>query len=409
MFDTRIAYVAESGAGRRRGSSASRSWTATATTSAIVTAGDTIVLTPRLSPKAAQLAYVSFVGGRPAGPDRSISARGEQRPLVSERRDELRPALFARRQPDRLFDDARGRTATSMSSAANGGAPQRLTTSPGIDTDPSFSPDGSRIVFESDRSGTQQLYIMNADGIGQRRISFGGGWYAAPEWSPDGEWIAFTRRGPATGGGSASSKPDGSGEKMLTDGPRDEGPSWAASSREILFQRAGPDGRTGALPGGARRAATPRKVVHSAGRIGPRLVGSDGLMRKRSFLLAACARRAAPPRRNCRACRRRAARAPPAPMLHGHRRAARRLRSRNRAATRLFRRRQRGPDRAGESRRSPPRRNGCGSIPKSWCGSKAMATRATRATMRWRSARGARRKCAIIWCCSACPRRSCRP
>ena len=37
---------------------------------------------------------------------------------------------------------------------ADGSAPQRLTSTPGIDTAPSFSPDGSKIVFESDRSGT---------------------------------------------------------------------------------------------------------------------------------------------------------------------------------------------------------------------------------------------------------------
>ena len=39
----------------------------------------------------------------------------------------------------------------------------------------SYSPDGRRIVFESDRGGTQQLYVMDADGSNQRRISFGGG------------------------------------------------------------------------------------------------------------------------------------------------------------------------------------------------------------------------------------------
>src|SRR3546814_16601660 len=69
--------------------------------------------------------------------------------------------------------------------SASGGRPQRLTTSPGIDTGGSYSPDGSRIVFESDRSGGQQLYVMDANGGNKRRISFGGGRYATPVWSTD--------------------------------------------------------------------------------------------------------------------------------------------------------------------------------------------------------------------------------
>src|SRR3546814_16300788 len=74
----------------------------------------------------------------------------------------------------------------------------RLTTSPGIDTGGSYSPDGSKIVFESDRGGSQQLYVMNADGSGQQRISFGDGRYGTPAWSPRGDLIAFTKMG---GGG----------------------------------------------------------------------------------------------------------------------------------------------------------------------------------------------------------------
>ena len=93
---------------------------------------------------------------------------------------------------------------------------------------------------------------MNADGSGQRRISFGGGRYAAPDWSPDGDWIAFTRREPG-GRRIGIMEPDGSGERLLTNGPGDEGASWAASSRELVFQRTDAGGTFGPLPHLARR------------------------------------------------------------------------------------------------------------------------------------------------------------
>ena len=74
-------------------------------------------------------------------------------------------------------------------------------------------------MFESDRSGSQQLYVMNADGSGERRISFG---KAA---------VCVARLESRTGNGSPSPsagrtgrrigiiKPDGTGETMLTAGP----------------------------------------------------------------------------------------------------------------------------------------------------------------------------------------------
>src|SRR5439155_1578631 len=71
-----------------------------------------------------------------------------------------------------------------------------------------------------------------------------GGWYAAPEWSPDGEWIAFTRRS-ASGRSIGIIKLDGTGEKALTNGPADEGASWAASSRELIFDRVEATGASG--------------------------------------------------------------------------------------------------------------------------------------------------------------------
>lgn len=243
LFDTRIAYVAESGVGTGLVKRVAV-MDSDGTNHRYVTAGDTIVLTPRLSPEADRLAFVSYVGGVPQV--RLIDvATGNQRPLVPSGN----AISFAPRfSPDGrriAFSMMLGGNADLYIVSANGGYPQRLTFSPGIETDPSFSPDGSRIVFESDRGGAQQLYVMNADGSGQRRLTFGGsGAYASPAWSPDGKWIAFTlRSGGARRIGIIAA--DGSGEKILTRGPGDEGPSWAASSREILFQRSDSAGRTG--------------------------------------------------------------------------------------------------------------------------------------------------------------------
>jgi TolB protein len=232
MFDTRVTYVAESGPADARVKRIAV-MDGDGFNHAYLTAGDTIVLTPRISPKGDRLAFVSFTGGKPHVMVGSISS-GQPRPLVPGDAMSFAPRF----SPDGrriVFAMAIGPNSDIYVADAGGGPAQRLTSAPGIDTSPSFSPDGSRIVFESDRSGVEQLYVMNADGSAQRRISFGGALYGSPVWSPDGEWIAFTRRG----GGSriGAIRPDGSEERVLTTGPSDEGPAWAASSREVMFQR----------------------------------------------------------------------------------------------------------------------------------------------------------------------------
>ena len=234
VFDTRIAYVAESGSGDGK-SKRIAIMDSDGFDHKYLTPGDNIVMTPRLSPKAAQVAFVSYASGRPQVRVMDLTDGSAARPLVANDAISFAPRF----SPDGsriVFSMMLGPNSDIYVVGANGGYPQRLTTAPGIDTDPSFSPDGSKIVFESDRSGSPQLYVMDANGSNQRRLTFGGGWYAAPDWSPDGQLIAFTRRG-GDGRRIGFIGPDGSGEKVLTTGPSDEGPSWAASSRDIVFQR----------------------------------------------------------------------------------------------------------------------------------------------------------------------------
>jgi len=114
--------------------------------------------------------------------------------------------------------------------------PTRLTDSPAIDTSPCYAPDGSKIVFNSDRGGSQQLYVMSADGGGAKRISFGSGKYGTPVWSPRGDLIAFTKQD----GGRFDvgvMRADGSGERLISSGWEDEGPTWAPNGRVLMFTR----------------------------------------------------------------------------------------------------------------------------------------------------------------------------
>ena len=78
---------------------------------------------------------------------------------------------------------------TSMRSIRTGRACTRLTSSTCEDTEPSWSPDGSRIVFTSRRGGSPHVWVMNADGTGEHKLVDAGA--SSPAWSPDGKTVAY--------------------------------------------------------------------------------------------------------------------------------------------------------------------------------------------------------------------------
>lgn len=232
FFDSRIAYIAESGPKNHRIKRLAI-MDSDGANHRFITNGQTLALTPRFSPDYKSIVYLSYLGSRPRIFIYDVAA-GKQR-LVTE---SANPTFSPRFSPDGkaiLYSMAVGGNTDIYRISANGGTPQRLTSSPGIDTGGSFSPDGSKIVFESDRSGSQQIYVMSADGSNQQRISFGSGRYATPEWSPRGDQIAFTRIAGNFRIGVMS--PVGGGERLLTDSWQDEAPSWSPNGRVIQFFR----------------------------------------------------------------------------------------------------------------------------------------------------------------------------
>jgi Tol biopolymer transport system component len=68
-----------------------------------------------------------------------------------------------------------------------------LTSDPADDRDPVWSPDGRRIVFASNRSGTYDLWVMNADGSSPAPITSSADDDRFPAWSPDGSTLLFSR------------------------------------------------------------------------------------------------------------------------------------------------------------------------------------------------------------------------
>lgn len=232
FFDSRIAYIAETGPKDRRMKRLAI-MDSDGANHRYLTTGQTTALTPRYSPDYKSILYLSYFNGQPRIYIYDLE-RNTQRLLLQSQN----PLFAPRWSPDGkwvLYSMAIAGNTDIYKMPAGGGAAVRLTDTPGIDIGGSFSPDGSRIVFESDRSGSQQVYVMNADGTGQKRISFFGGRAATPEWSPRGDQIAFTH---IAGNFRIAVMSPGGGElRYLTDSWQDEAPTWAPNGRIIQFFR----------------------------------------------------------------------------------------------------------------------------------------------------------------------------
>jgi TolB protein len=239
-FDSRVVFVDESGPKEQRIKRLAIMDQDGANVR-LLTRGNDLVLTPRFSPSTQEITYMSFINNAPRV--YLLNIETNQRELVGD---------FANMSFSPRFSPDGQRVIMSLQQGSNSNLfvldlrskqKMQLTNTPAIDTAPSYSPDGTRVCFESDRGGSQQIYVMGATGGQAQRISFGQGRYSTPVWSPRGDLIAFTKLGQGDFAIGVM-KPDGSGERILTEGFHNEGPTFSPNGRVVMFFR-DPAGNSG--------------------------------------------------------------------------------------------------------------------------------------------------------------------
>lgn len=145
--------------------------------------------------------------------------------------------------------------------------PEPLIASVFRDVRPRYSPDGSRIAFQSMRGGSNQVWVCDADGRHARQLTFvEHGLAGTPNWSPDGRTLELDSNTSGTYQ-IYTIDPDGGTMKQLTSGPFDNfGASWSRDGKSIYFTSTR-TGRTEVwkMPAGGGTAV---QITHNGGEFG---------------------------------------------------------------------------------------------------------------------------------------------
>lgn len=160
-----------------------------------------------------------------------VSVGGDEPQMISTGRKSLQSVAVS---PDGQTIAAVEETADENIWEIENSAKRPLIRSISADHSQQFSPDGTKIVFASERTGNYEIWIADADGKNQRQLTGSGNSSGSPRFSPDGKFIAFdTQTADQTDVYIVSI--DGGAPRKLTDTGKNSLPAWSADGKNVFF------------------------------------------------------------------------------------------------------------------------------------------------------------------------------
>lgn len=190
---------------------------------------------PQLSADGSRLYYVAIQGDRPQIFQKAFQS-GQETPVFNDR--EIRFSLTSDANGNLYYTKSVSGNADIYRLAPGSRREERLTVSAGIETEPSVSPDGSKLAYVTDSSGRQQVAVLSLTDKSARMAGTFSGRYSSPSWSPDGKMLALTYQANGAFGITVQNLETGE-EKQVSSSFFEEHPAWARNGKVILFERVG--------------------------------------------------------------------------------------------------------------------------------------------------------------------------
>jgi len=191
-----------------------------------------ITLSPSISPGGKYLAFTSLKDGRA---NLYVIDRDKKNEVYVDRSDGTKIGTTWLNKSTIVYAHTSGKMSTISAYDVEKRNKKIILQQEGILTSPSVSPDGTKMLFVSDRYGTPQIFIRNNESGEIKRLTYYGNYNSAPAFSPKGDLVVFVSK--LEGGFEISTmNADGSNQRVLTnDNTVNDSPQFSPCGRYILY------------------------------------------------------------------------------------------------------------------------------------------------------------------------------